>query len=113
MPAHVANASAISTSLVGDFSAQAVINTILVQAFPDDPIVGEEDAHDLRDKDTTGTESNNPMLDRINTLANEALIKPLLPWEKPEWGVGAKRSIDQLLEAIDRGNYGGGRTGRE
>lgn len=53
------------------------------------------------------------MLDRINSLANEALIKPLLPWEKPEWGVGAKRSIDQLLEAIDRGNYGGGRTGRE
>ena len=33
---------------MGDFSAQAVVNTILGHAFPDDRIVGEEDAADMR-----------------------------------------------------------------
>jgi len=32
---------------VADYSAQAVVNTILSNAFPNDPIVGEEDASDL------------------------------------------------------------------
>lgn len=29
-----------------------------------------------------------------------------------EWGLGEERTEEQLLEAIDRGNYEGGRTGR-
>ncbi|KAI1782110.1 hypothetical protein LXA43DRAFT_1187876 [Ganoderma leucocontextum] len=33
---------------VGDCFAQAVVNTILDRTFPDDPIVDEEDAADLR-----------------------------------------------------------------
>ena len=94
---------------VGDFSAQAVINTILNRTFPDDPIVGEEDAADLR------VESGKVLRARIAELANETLTAELQPGEKEEWGLGPNhtRTTDQLLDAIDRGNYEGGRTGRE
>ena len=33
---------------MADFSAQAIINTYLNKAFPNDPIIGEEDSKDLR-----------------------------------------------------------------
>ena len=94
---------------MGDFSAQAVVNTILNRTFPDDPIVGEEDAADLR------VESGKALRERIVQLANETLTAELLPGEKEEWGLGPRngRSTDELLDAIDRGNYEGGRTGRE
>ncbi|KAA1473339.1 3',5'-bisphosphate nucleotidase [Dentipellis sp. KUC8613] len=89
---------------VGDFSAQAVINTILGHAFPSDPIVGEEDAADLR--------TNPTLRSRVVALANEALEAELGHGEMAEWGLGARRSEDELLAAIDRGNYAGGRQGR-
>ena len=94
---------------MGDFSAQAVINTILNRTFPDDPIVGEEDAADLR------VESGKVLRDRIAELANETLTAELQPGEKEEWELGPNytTTTDQLLDAIDRGNYEGGRTGRE
>ncbi|KAI0716030.1 3',5'-bisphosphate nucleotidase [Cerioporus squamosus] len=93
---------------VGDFSAQAVVNTILSRAFPDDPIVGEEDADDLR------VESGTALRERIIQLANETLTADLVPGEKEEWGLGPNngRTTEQLLDAIDRGNHEGGRTGR-
>ncbi|KAI0739482.1 3',5'-bisphosphate nucleotidase [Daedaleopsis nitida] len=93
---------------VGDYSAQAVVNTILNRAFPDDPIVGEEDAADLR------VESGFALRDRIVQLANDTLTAELVPGEKEEWGLGPThgRTTDQLLDAIDRGNHQGGRTGR-
>ncbi|THH31675.1 hypothetical protein EUX98_g2512 [Antrodiella citrinella] len=93
---------------VGDFSAQAVINTILNRAFPDDPIVGEEDAADLR------AESGAALRKRIVELANATLTAKLEVEEKEEWGLGPNYSqtTEQLLDIIDRGNYGGGRTGR-
>ncbi|CDO70151.1 hypothetical protein BN946_scf185009.g2 [Trametes cinnabarina] len=93
---------------VGDYSAQAVVNTILGRTFPQDPIVGEEDAADLRQ------ESGNTLKDRIVQLANETLNAPLLAGEKEEWGLGPSQgqTAEQLLDAIDRGNYAGGRTGR-
>ncbi|KAL7277975.1 hypothetical protein ACG7TL_007928 [Trametes sanguinea] len=93
---------------VGDYSAQAVVNTILGRTFPQDPIVGEEDAADLRQ------ESGKALKDRIIQLANETLTAPLVPGEKEEWGLGPsqQQTEEQLLDAIDRGNYEGGRTGR-
>ncbi|KAM5535307.1 hypothetical protein V8D89_010992 [Ganoderma adspersum] len=93
---------------VGDFSAQAAVNTMLNCAFPDDPIVGEEDAADLR------VESGKILRKRIIELTNETLTAELEAREKEEWGVGPKhgRTADELLDAIDRGNYNGGRTGR-
>ncbi|OBZ73069.1 3'(2'),5'-bisphosphate nucleotidase [Grifola frondosa] len=93
---------------VGDYSAQAVINTVLGRTFPSDPIVGEEDATDLR------TPSGTVLRNRIVELANETLTAELQPGEKEEWGLGPNhsRTADELLDAIDRGNYNGGRTGR-
>lgn len=53
------------------------------------------------------------MRERIDSLANDALGTPPRLWESSEWGVGTHRTIDELLDAIDRGNSDGGRTGRE
>ncbi|KAH8105309.1 3(2),5-bisphosphate nucleotidase HAL2 [Cristinia sonorae] len=91
---------------VGDFSAQAVINTILSRAFPSDPIVGEEDAADLR--------GNAALRARIVELANKALAGDVQDGEKKEWGLGpgSEQSADEILEVIDRGRYEGGRSGR-
>ena len=82
---------------------------MLNRAFPDDPIVGEEDAADLR------VESGKILRERIIELANETLTAELQPGEKEEWGVGPRhgRTAEELMDAIDRGNYNGGRTGRE
>ncbi|KAI0321753.1 3(2),5-bisphosphate nucleotidase HAL2 [Amylostereum chailletii] len=91
---------------VADLSAQAVINTILGHAFPSDPIVGEEDAADLRVNET--------LRDRVTQLANDVLepSPQILAGEKSTWGLGKRWSADELLQAIDRGNYEGGRNGR-
>ncbi|KAG6897977.1 hypothetical protein C0992_007931 [Termitomyces sp. T32_za158] len=93
---------------VGDYAAQAVISTILHRVFPVDPIVGEEDATDLRQ------ESGHGLRDRIIELANEALVAELSSGDNAEWGIGPgqQQTTEQLLDAIDRGNYAGGRTGR-
>ena len=93
---------------VGDFSAQAVVNTILSRVFPDDLIVGEEDAADLRQ------DSGVSLRNRIVQLANETITAPLQPGEKEEWGLGPNhaQTPEQIMDIIDRGNYGGGRTGR-
>ncbi|KAH9475027.1 3'(2'),5'-bisphosphate nucleotidase [Psilocybe cubensis] len=93
---------------VGDFAAQAVISSILHHAFPADPIVGEEDASDLR------AESGKEMKDRIVALANEAITAELGLGDNANWGIGPgqAKSDTELLDAIDRGNYEGGRIGR-
>ena len=95
---------------MGDFSAQAVVNTILSRAFPDDPIVGEEDARDLRG-DSPGATT---LRTRIVDLAGENLAGELGLGEMAEWGLGPKHThtSNQLLDAIDRGTYSGGPTGR-
>ncbi|KZV75022.1 3(2),5-bisphosphate nucleotidase HAL2 [Peniophora sp. CONT] len=91
---------------VADFSAQAVVNTILSHAYPSDPIVGEEDADDLR--------TNETLRERVVQLANDTLAEePLVELgEQTSWGLGKRWSSDELLQIIDRGNYEGGRTGR-
>ncbi|KAG6852734.1 hypothetical protein C0991_009450 [Blastosporella zonata] len=93
---------------VGDYAAQAVISTILNRAFPADPIVGEEDAAELRE------ESGHGLRDRIIELANEAIVGELGLGDNAEWGIGPgqQQTTEQLLDAIDRGNFPGGRTGR-
>lgn len=95
---------------VGDFSAQAIVNTILSRAFPDDPIVGEEDANDLRgDSLEVAT-----LRTRVVDLAGENLAGELGLGEMAEWGLGPKHThtSNQLLDAIDRGAHAGGPTGR-
>jgi 3'(2'), 5'-bisphosphate nucleotidase len=94
---------------VGDFSAQAVVNTILARAFPGDEIVGEEDAKDLRG------ESGAELRRRVVELANESLTADLSLGDMPEWGLGPGKTWteEELLSAIDRGTSAGGPTGRE
>lgn len=53
--------------IVADFSAQAVINTYLTKAFPEDPIVGEEDAKDLRG------EAGRALREKVVSLTNGVL----------------------------------------
>lgn len=97
-----------SIVVVGDFAAQAVVNTILSRTFPNDPIVGEEDASDLR------TDTGVSLRERVIALANESLTASLQPGESESWGLGPthQRTTEELLAAIDRGNHEGGRTGR-
>lgn len=81
---------------------------MLSRAFPDDPIVGEEDAADLR------PESGTKLRNRIVELVNGTLTESLQPGERDEWGLGPSyaQTPEQIMDIIDRGNHGGGRTGR-
>ncbi|CAE6358560.1 unnamed protein product [Rhizoctonia solani] len=99
---------------VGDIGAQAVVNTILSKVFPDDPIVGEEDAGDLR----VDTDKARTLRERVVQLANDTLSLPPTTEELTTgqnvggWGLGAPRTEAELLDAIDRGTYAGGEKGR-
>ena len=98
-----------SSSTVGDFAAQAVVNTILGNAFPSDPIVGEEDSAELRGDEPATV----ALRQRVIELANQALTADLVLGDNEQWGIGPgkERTEEQLLEAIDRGNYDGGKQG--
>jgi 3'(2'), 5'-bisphosphate nucleotidase len=76
---------------VADYGAQALVSAALASAFPDDPLVGEEDATDLR------AAENAELQEKV--VAAVAQVSPEL-------------SAEQILAAIDRGNYAGGGTGR-
>ncbi|KAI8873281.1 3(2),5-bisphosphate nucleotidase HAL2 [Ramicandelaber brevisporus] len=78
---------------IADYGAQAVVNTLLKRAFPDDLMVGEEDADDLRQP------NNAHLKDSISTLVREALND-------------GEITTDEILDNIDRGNYEGGPKGR-
>ncbi|KAL9933650.1 hypothetical protein V8E36_007308 [Tilletia maclaganii] len=98
---------------VGDFSAQAVVNTVLAAHFPQDEIVGEEDSADLKGD----AEDKVKLRKQIYDLANEALARPEEAGadgqvQPNKWGTG-KIDTEQLLKAIDRGNSAGGSTGRK
>ncbi len=51
---------------------------------------------------------------RIVELANEAIVGPLGVGDVKEWGIGPGQALspESLMDAIDRGNFQGGRTGR-
>lgn len=74
---------------VADFGAQALISLALAAAFPNDPIVGEESADELRTQEA--------ILSRV--LAAIALQR-------------AETSAEEVLAAIDRCNHPGGPRGR-
>ncbi len=97
-----------SSITVGDFAAQAVIASILGNAFPDDPIVGEEDSAELRKP------GNKELSHHVTTLVNEGLTDERLHYEKEEWGIGEGYDISprEVRDVIDRGNFEGGNVGR-
>jgi len=71
---------------IADYASQAVICRELLQAFPEDRIVGEEDAGDLR------SESQRAFVDQILSEIR---------------GIGIPASSDELLSWIDSGNHDG------
>ncbi|MFT4628209.1 MAG: 3'(2'), 5'-bisphosphate nucleotidase [Myxococcota bacterium] len=76
---------------VADFGAQAIVSHLLADAFPAVPLVGEEDAAALREP------SNAALKDKVC-----AAVRAVLP----------ELSDAAILDAIDRGTYGGGGSGR-
>jgi 3'(2'), 5'-bisphosphate nucleotidase len=77
---------------VANYSTQAVINTILSHAFPDDPIIGKEDAADLRSPamDAANIDEASALLHvRVVELADSVLAQPpytlLLFARRREW----------------------------
>lgn len=99
---------------VGDYSAQAVVNSILGTHFAQDPIVGEEDAKDLRKPESEALRK------QIFQLANEALKNsaqecPAVSDAEAK-GEASQATTElseaELLAAIDRGNAEGGPKGR-
>jgi 3'(2'), 5'-bisphosphate nucleotidase len=76
---------------VADYGAQAVVGHLLAAEFPGDPMVGEEDAAALREPGN-------------GALANKVYhaVRRILP----------DLNDAAVLAAIDRGIYGGGRSGR-
>ncbi|MFT5239681.1 MAG: HAL2 family 3'(2'),5'-bisphosphate nucleotidase [Candidatus Promineifilaceae bacterium] len=73
---------------VADYGAQAVISHMLAQTFPRDPLIAEEDAHDLKQPD------QQELLAKV--CEHVSLIDPSL-------------NQDAIVAAIDRGNDEGGR----
>lgn len=76
---------------VADFAAQAIVSHLLADAFPNTPLVGEEDAAALREPGNAGLKA------RVVEC-----VQAVLP----------SLSEDAVLAAIDRGTYAGGATGR-
>lgn len=76
---------------VADFAAQAAVNTFLHRAFPDDPVVGEEDAADLRAPEGAD------LLERVTNAVQTELPELDGP---------------TVIQAIDRGSHEGGAEGR-
>jgi 3'(2'), 5'-bisphosphate nucleotidase len=85
---------------VADYGAQALIISAILKNFPNDRVVGEEDAAALRE---------NPSLkEEVWKLVSATHLNN----ETAEGTLGTLQSADEALEAIDNGNDAGGRTGR-
>lgn len=86
---------------IGDFGAQALIIHAIKKNFPDDEVVGEEEASTLRE--------NSKLRDLIWALVNGTKLSD----ESAEKILGGPiASVDAMLDAIDAGNSAGGNKGR-
>ncbi|KAI8995983.1 hypothetical protein BC832DRAFT_567927 [Gaertneriomyces semiglobifer] len=79
---------------VADYGAQALVNHLIHNQFPEDPIVGEEDSSDLQKDDK--------LTQNVVNLTNEALKEAGEP----------ALSKEDILRSIDLGQYEGGSKGR-
>lgn len=85
---------------VADFGAQAVIINAILKAFPQDKIVGEEDAGKLRN-DTN-------LRDKV--FAHVKSATEATEDYSPE--IGKIKTAEEMMDSIDKGNYEGGAKGR-
>jgi len=87
---------------IGDFGAQALVIHAIKKAFPDDEVVGEEEASTLRNDDDLRSQIFSLVKEtRLNSDAAEKTLG------------GPITTEDQMLDAIDAGNSEGGPTGRK
>ncbi|WPG98528.1 3'(2'),5'-bisphosphate nucleotidase [Acrodontium crateriforme] len=87
---------------IGDFGAQALIISALQHNFPNDEIVAEEEAKDLRE--------NSQLRETVWELVQAAKLSDAQV-EKDVLG-GAISSADSMLDIIDKGDSKGGSSGR-
>jgi len=86
---------------IGDFGAQALIISALQHNFPDDEIVAEEEAKDLRE--------NKEVRDTVWQLVQEAKLND----SSAENVLGGPiKSVESMLDLIDKGDSKGGSKGR-
>lgn len=86
---------------IGDFGAQALIIQAIKSVFPDDEVVGEEEATELRE--------NGGLRNQIWELVNSTRLDD----EEAEKVIGGPiPSVEAMLDAIDAGNSKGGAKGR-
>ncbi|KAG7007565.1 3'(2'),5'-bisphosphate nucleotidase [Physcia stellaris] len=86
---------------IGDYGAQALIIQAIKHNFPEDEIVGEEDASSLR--------GNSSLTNQIWDLVKDARLDDAAA--EQDLG-GPIESSEQMLKAIDAGNSAGGSRGR-
>lgn len=94
---------------VGDYTAQALVSSLLAAHFPSDAIIGEEDSADLQKPEQATVKS------QIVRLAGEAMREALpLADEERAWDPvkAVERGDEDWMAAIDRGNSEGGPKGR-
>ncbi|KAH8725100.1 hypothetical protein GQ44DRAFT_707767 [Phaeosphaeriaceae sp. PMI808] len=86
---------------IGDFGAQALIIASIKHAFPNDEVVGEEDADDLRKNDAE------------RKLVWDLVQAAKLDDSSAEETIGGPiKSVDDMLTALDSGRSNGGSKGR-
>ncbi|KAL8717930.1 MAG: hypothetical protein Q9225_004878 [Loekoesia sp. 1 TL-2023] len=86
---------------IGDFGAQALIISALRYNFPNDEIVGEEEASSLRD--------NTSLAEQIFGLVRESKLNDA---EAEQALGGPVEDVEAMLKAIDAGKSAGGSKGR-
>ncbi|TGO46786.1 hypothetical protein BOTNAR_0565g00030 [Botryotinia narcissicola] len=86
---------------IGDFGAQALIIQAIKKNFPDDEVVGEEEASDLRE--------NSNLRNQIWELVEASKLSDS---EAEKVLGGPVENVDAMLDAIDAGNSAGGAKGR-
>ncbi|KAF2116142.1 hypothetical protein BDV96DRAFT_573412 [Lophiotrema nucula] len=86
---------------IGDLGAQALIISSIKHVFPEDEVVGEEDADDLR-KD-----------EALRSLVWDLVQAAKLDDSAAEDKIGGPiKSVDAMLDSVDSGRSAGGRKGR-
>lgn len=86
---------------IGDFGAQALINAALRHNFPDDEIVAEEEAKDLRENE------------RVRATVWDLVQKSKLVDSISENELGGSiKSVEDMMDIIDKGDSKGGKKGR-
>jgi 3'(2'), 5'-bisphosphate nucleotidase len=87
---------------VADYGSQAIVNAILQSTFPKDPIVGEEDANELR---------RNPDLKAKVWNLVSSTLQETPAWQLEQEG-GKIHTDEEMMSLIDIGNAEGGPVGR-